>query len=92
MRGARATCRHSSSKAWSRGTRVNAVCTGGIARTAITVRPENRDDNARPTQSTPMAQLGASRDVAGARTWLCSPAARVMTGQAIAVDGGFTVC
>ncbi|MBN3828433.1 glucose 1-dehydrogenase [Burkholderia sp. Ac-20384] len=75
----------------SRGIRVNAVCPGGIAHTAITDRPENRDDMARLTQATPMARLGEPRDIAETVMWLCSPAARFVTGQAIAVDGGFTV-
>ncbi|VWB99837.1 short-chain dehydrogenase [Burkholderia lata] len=75
----------------SRGIRVNAVCPGGIAHTAITDRPENRDDMARLTQATPMARLGEPRDIAETVMWLCSPAARFVTGQAIAIDGGFTV-
>ncbi|VWM13747.1 SDR family NAD(P)-dependent oxidoreductase [Burkholderia lata] len=75
----------------NRGIRVNAVCPGGIAHTAITDRPENRDDMARLTQATPMARLGEPRDIAETVLWLCSPAARFVTGQAIAIDGGFTV-
>lgn len=75
----------------SRGIRVNAVCPGGIANTAITDRPDNRADMARLMQATPMARLGEPRDVAETVMWLCSPAARFVTGQAIAVDGGFTV-
>ncbi|MBN3774748.1 SDR family NAD(P)-dependent oxidoreductase [Burkholderia sp. Se-20378] len=75
----------------SHGIRVNAVCPGGIAHTAITDRPENRDDMARLTQATPMARLGEPRDIAETVLWLCSPAARFVTGQAIAIDGGFTV-
>jgi len=74
----------------SRGIRVNAVCPGGIANTAITDRPENRDDMARLMQATPMARLGEPRDIADRVMWLCSPAARFVTGQALAVDGGFT--
>ncbi|MDR0244085.1 MAG: glucose 1-dehydrogenase [Burkholderia sp.] len=75
----------------SRGIRVNAVCPGGIGNTAITDRPENRDDMARLVQATPMARLGEPRDIAETVMWLCSPAARFVTGQSIAVDGGFTV-
>ncbi|MCA3842059.1 glucose 1-dehydrogenase [Burkholderia sp.] len=75
----------------SRGIRVNAVCPGGIGNTAITDRPENRDDMARLMQATPMARLGEPRDIAETVMWLCSPAARFVTGQSIAVDGGFIV-
>ncbi|WP_341774819.1 SDR family oxidoreductase [Burkholderia contaminans] len=35
---------------------------------------------------------GEPRGIAETVTWLRSPAARFVTGQAIAVDGGFTVC
>ncbi|WP_175866224.1 SDR family oxidoreductase [Burkholderia contaminans] len=35
---------------------------------------------------------GEPRGVAEAMTWPCSPAARFVTGRAIAVDGGFTAC
>ncbi|WP_269501020.1 SDR family NAD(P)-dependent oxidoreductase [Burkholderia sp. IMCC1007] len=73
------------------GIRVNAVCPGGIAHTAITDRPENRADMAQLVQATPMARLGEPRDIAETVMWLCSPAARFVTGQAVAVDGGFTV-
>lgn len=74
----------------SRGIRVNAVCPGGIAHTAITERPENRQHIAQLMQATPMARLGEPADVAETVMWLCSPAARFVTGQAIAIDGGFT--
>ncbi|MCA8251830.1 SDR family oxidoreductase [Burkholderia sp. AU31624] len=36
--------------------------------------------------------LGEPRDIAEPVTWLCSPAARFVTGQALAGDGEFTVC
>ncbi|WP_373376143.1 SDR family NAD(P)-dependent oxidoreductase [Cupriavidus nantongensis] len=75
----------------SRGIRVNAICPGGIANTAITDRPENQDNMARLTLATPMQRLGEPADIASAVMWLCSPGASFVTGQAIAVDGGFTV-
>jgi NAD(P)-dependent dehydrogenase (short-subunit alcohol dehydrogenase family) len=73
------------------GLRVNAVCPGGIANTAITDHPENAQDMAQLTQATPMGHLGKPADIAGTVMWLCSPGAAFVTGQAIAVDGGFTV-
>ncbi|WP_041490753.1 SDR family oxidoreductase [Burkholderia cepacia] len=39
----------------------------------------------------PTARLGEPRDIAETVMWLCSPAARFVTGQALAVDGRFTV-
>lgn len=36
----------------------------------------------------PGGELGAAEDVAAAAVWLCSPAAKWVNGQSIAVDGG----
>lgn len=38
---------------------------------------------------TPLGRLGAAEDLVGALLWLASPAAAFVTGQVIAVDGGF---
>lgn len=38
---------------------------------------------------TPAAQFGVPEDLIGALIWLCSPAARFVTGSVIAIDGGF---
>jgi len=38
---------------------------------------------------TPLARIAAPEDVAGLAAFLCLPAARHITGQTIAVDGGF---
>jgi len=40
---------------------------------------------------TPMKRVGETREVADAVAFLCMPAASYITGQCIAVDGGFTV-
>lgn len=39
---------------------------------------------------TPLGRLGAADDLIGALLWLVSPAAAFVTGQVIAVDGGFS--
>jgi len=39
---------------------------------------------------TPAAQFGEPDDLIGALVWLCSPAARFVTGTVIAIDGGFS--
>ena len=36
-------------------------------------------------------RIGAPREVAGAVVFLCSPAASLITGQTLAVDGGWTI-
>lgn len=74
----------------TKGIRVNTVCPGGIGDTGITSHPENEKDMAQLMQATPMARLGKPADIASAVMWLCSPGAAFVTGQSIAVDGGFT--
>ncbi len=39
----------------------------------------------------PMKRLGRGEEIADAVLWLCSSGSSFVTGQAIAVDGGFTV-
>jgi Tropinone reductase 1 len=38
-----------------------------------------------------MGRLAEPEDVAGVATFLCSPAAAYVTGQTLAVDGGYSV-
>lgn len=71
--------------------RVNAICPGGIGGTAITDRPENKADMEQLAQMTPMGRLGVPREIGGAVVWLCSDQASYITGQALTVDGGFTI-
>jgi NAD(P)-dependent dehydrogenase (short-subunit alcohol dehydrogenase family) len=39
----------------------------------------------------PMGRVGTSEEIANTVLWLCSNASSVVTGQAIVVDGGYTV-
>lgn len=73
------------------GIRVNAVCPGGIGGTAITERAENKADMDRLAQMTPLGRLGVPREIADTVVWLCSDQASYITGQALTVDGGFTI-
>ena len=70
------------------GVRVNAVCPGVID-TEMLARadPAMAQGLAR---GTPMRRLGLADEVAATVVWLCSDEASFVTGQAIAVDGGFT--
>ena len=72
----------------SRGIRVNSVAPGYL-RTEMTgeMAAGHLDQIARRT---PLGRLGDPEDVAGVVQFLCSPAARFVTGQTIVVDGGIT--
>lgn len=77
--------------AWAAdGIRVNAVAPGWIA-TELT-RPLYEDSGrAEPIlQRTPMRRWGTPDDVAGPIVFLCSDAARFITGTILPVDGGYS--
>ena len=71
--------------------RVNAVCPGAI-QTPMIDRFTGGDEKARANlqQSHPIGRIGRPEEVAEAVIWLCSDRASFTTGQALAVDGGWT--
>lgn len=78
---------------WSgHGVRVNALVPGwidsGIARVTLERDPARK---ARILARTPLGRLGSPEDVGWAAVYLCSPAARFVTGAALVVDGGVAV-
>jgi 3-oxoacyl-[acyl-carrier protein] reductase len=73
----------------SRNIRVNAVAPG-LIETAMT---SALSDQAREhfLRAVPLGRAGTPEDVAGVVAFLCSDAARYITGQTLAVDGGVTM-
>ena len=68
--------------------RVNAVCPGVIATEMTADLRQDEAMVARWLEDIPQHRLGQPQDVAGIVMFLCSDAARYITGQAINVDGG----
>ncbi|MEA1652834.1 SDR family NAD(P)-dependent oxidoreductase [Nitrospirillum sp. BR 11164] len=90
--------RTSALEAGPHGIRVNAVLPGGTATEGA--REATADMRARGLEiggpitqpgRVPLGMMGQPEDIAHACLFLASPAARAITGQALAVDGGFLV-
>jgi len=73
------------------GIRVNAIAPGWV-RTPLTQALQ--DDTGRSSAivaRTPLGRWADPQDIAGAAVFLCSPAARFMTGAVVPVDGGYLI-
>lgn len=68
--------------------RVNAVCPGVIITEMTAHLRENETQMKKWLEDIPLGRLGEPNDVIGLVLFLCSDAARYITGQAINVDGG----
>jgi NAD(P)-dependent dehydrogenase (short-subunit alcohol dehydrogenase family) len=76
--------------AWApEGIRVNAIAPGWIATELTRGLVEDEGRSAAILQRTPMQRWGDPGDVAGAAVFLCSEAARFITGAILPVDGGY---
>jgi NAD(P)-dependent dehydrogenase (short-subunit alcohol dehydrogenase family) len=73
------------------GIRVNAVCPGAIetemVMRAAQAQPELIDQT---VAAHPIGRMGRPEEIASSVLWLCSESASFVTGQALAVDGGYT--
>jgi len=78
--------------AWSRhGVRANGLA-AGLIRTRQTERTVDTPKYVAPKLArTPLGRVGEPADVAGAVLFLTSAAAAYITGQTLAVDGGFSI-
>jgi NAD(P)-dependent dehydrogenase (short-subunit alcohol dehydrogenase family) len=73
------------------GIRINAVCPGVIATPMSTDMIENQPEVMKEVmRDQPIGRPGRPEEVAAAALWLCSPAASLVVGVALPVDGGFT--
>jgi Tropinone reductase 1 len=71
--------------------RVNAVAPWYIRTPLVEPVLNDRDFYAEVLSRTPMNRIGEPAEVAGLVAFLCMPASSYITGQCIAVDGGFTI-
>jgi NAD(P)-dependent dehydrogenase (short-subunit alcohol dehydrogenase family) len=72
-----------------KGIRVNAVCPGMID-TPMWHRSITPELTAALLEGSPAGRFGSPHEIAAAVLWLCDDGASFVTGQAIAVDGGYT--
>jgi gluconate 5-dehydrogenase len=75
-----------------RGVRVNAIAPGWIE--TEMVRQAMAGDPARKQRvlaRTPMGRFGEPSDIGAAAVYLCSPAAKFVTGAMLPVDGGASI-
>ena len=74
---------------------VNAVSPGIVATDALKhfalMRDLGQDLLAEKAKATPAGRLVTAEDVAGLVAFLCSPAAEMIRGQTILLDGGLTL-
>jgi enoyl-[acyl-carrier protein] reductase III len=74
-----------------RGIRVTAVSAGVVETEALEYFPNKDAMLAAGRKRTPAGRLVEPDDVAGAVTFLCSPAASMVCGHTLVVDGGYSL-
>ncbi|MFJ8495428.1 glucose 1-dehydrogenase [Streptomyces sp. NPDC094038] len=74
-----------------KGIRINAVCPGVIHTPMVADMLEGQAEAmAEIMKQQPIGRLGRADEIASAVLWLCSPAASLVVGVALPVDGGYT--
>jgi enoyl-[acyl-carrier protein] reductase III len=74
-----------------RGIRVNAVSGGVVDTEALDHFPQKEQMLAWGERRTPAGRLVRAEDIADAVAFLCSPAAEMIRGHVLVVDGGFSL-
>jgi NAD(P)-dependent dehydrogenase (short-subunit alcohol dehydrogenase family) len=76
--------------AWARdGVRVNGIAPGPFPNPQV--QEKHPDFVERLAQKVPMGRVGRATEIAGTAVFLASDGASYMTGQTLAVDGGWTI-
>jgi len=71
-----------------KGIRINAVCPG-VIHTAMVDRILAEHPDMSLVAGEPIGRMGTPEEIAESVVWLCSGRASFVTGQALAVDGGW---
>jgi enoyl-[acyl-carrier protein] reductase III len=74
-----------------RGIRVNAVSAGVVETEALDHFPNREQMIAMTKERTPAGRMVEPSDLADAVAFLCSPAAQMICGQTLIVDGGYSL-
>lgn len=78
------------SNEWAgKGVNVNAIAPGYIATNNTRALRDDPERNRQILERIPAGRWGEPEDIAGAAVFLCSDAARYVTGQVLLVDGGW---
>ena len=83
--------RHLAVELAGQGIRVNAVSAGVVETDALKHFPNRDDIMGNSRIKTPAGRLTEPRDVADVVLFLVSPLARMMIGQTVTVDGGYSI-
>lgn len=77
----------------ARGIRINAVCPGLVQTPMADQMMAGGQAEALDAmlKDVPIGRLGRAEEIANAVLWLCSPAASLVVGHALVVDGGYTI-
>lgn len=71
--------------------RINAVAPGGVETQMVTDWLPTPEARAQLAAEHPMGRISQPEETAEAVLWLCSDAASFVTGQTLAIDGGYTI-